>query len=176
MRTGNVIGMVLFLCVLAAPGVAQEAPAPAAAPAEAPNPDGLVVGENVVPGMPLSQAIELLGVPGSLRVNRGPIQGTDSIQIDYEQHGLILHAMSNGSTVEGIEVGPSFKGKFASGIKLGDKFPMLIENYGVPNSLTSQVARYPDRGLYFLMNNDTLLSAKAYAKGTKLVDARLMNP
>ncbi len=145
------------------------------APSEVKEP-GLVVGENVTPGMPLKQAMELLGIPKYVSVQRGPVHGTDSIRIEYPEHDLTIHALSGGTTVEGIEIGPMFKGSFDSGIKLGDKFPSLIDKYGVPKSMSSRVARYPDRGLYFLLNEDTLLSAKTYAKGTKLMDAKLMNP
>ena len=86
--------------------------------------------------------------------------------------------MSGGSTIEGIEVGPSFKGSFKSenAIKLGVKYEMLIGEYGLPTSLTAQVMRYPQRGLYFQLNNNRLLSAKTYLNGTKLIDASLMNP
>ncbi|MDH5789768.1 MAG: hypothetical protein OEZ27_04170, partial [Nitrospinota bacterium] len=96
----------------------------------------------------------------------------------YARYGLIVRAMSGGSNIEGIEVGPTFKGTFKSenDIKLGVKYEMLIGEYGLPASLTAQVMRYPKRGLYFQLNNDRLLSAKTYASGTKLMDAYLMNP
>jgi len=107
--------------------------------------------------MPLSKTMVLLGIPDKIKVVRGA---------------------SSGSAVEGIEIGPSFKGTFKSenAIKLGVKYEMLISEYGLPTSLTAQVMRYPTRGLYFQLNNNRLLSAKTYRNGTKLIDASLMNP
>jgi len=120
----------------------------------------------------------LLGIPDKIKVVRGTSADRDSIEITYAKHGLVVRAMSSGTTIEGIEVRPTFKGTFKSnsGIKLGVKYEMLIGEYGLPTSLTSQVMRYPKRGLYFQLNNDRLLSAKTYANGTKLIDASLMNP
>ena len=141
-------------------------------------PGQIVIGGNVKPGMPLNDAMVSLGIPSKVRVVRGTSPDRDSIEITYAKYGLIVRAMSNGSTIEGIEVGPTFKGTFksGSGIKLGVKYEMLIGEYGLPASLTSQVMRYPNLGLYFQLNNDRLLSAKNYANGTKLIDAHLMNP
>jgi hypothetical protein len=141
-------------------------------------PGQIVIGENVSPGMPLNQALEVLGIPDKVKVVRGASQDRDSIEITYAQHGLVIRAMSGGTQIEGIEIGPTFKGTFKSesGIKLGVKYEMVISEYGLPASLTSQVMRYPKKGLYFQLNNERLLSAKTYANGTKLMDANLMNP
>lgn len=138
----------------------------------------IVIGENLSAGMPLSQVITMLGIPEQVKVIRGTSLDRDSIQITYAQHGLVIRALSGGTTVEGIEIAPSFKGTFKSesGIKLGVKYQMLIGEYGLPASLTAQVMRYPDRNLYFQLNNERLLSAKTYAPGSKLLDARLVNP
>jgi len=137
---------------------------------------GLVFGGNLMPGMSLKAAIELLGVPASVRVNRGLEPATDSVEINYPSHGVLLRALSDGQTVGAIELAATFQGTFKSGIKLGDSFPTLVEKYGVPASYSGQVARYPREGLYFLMSNDNVLSAKTFSKETKLVEAQLMNP
>ena len=138
----------------------------------------LVIGENLTPGMPLKQAIELLGIPDQIAIVRGTSVDRDSVKISYAAHGLIIRALSNGTQIEGIEIGPTFKGTFqsASGIKLGVKYEMLIGEYGLPNTVTAQMMRYPDRNLYFQLNNERLLSAKTYISGSKLLDANLMNP
>jgi len=138
----------------------------------------IVIGENISAGMPLKDAVQFLGIPDHVKVVRGTSSDRDSIQITYAQHGLVLHALSEVPKVEGIEIMPTFKGTFKSesGIKLGVKYEMLIGEYGLPASLTAQVMRYPDRNLYFQLNNERLLSAKSYAPGSKLIDARLMNP
>lgn len=182
MRTGKIIFGVLLMCLMAGGAYAaakDKKPAAAQAPAPVASGEGqIVIGENLSAGMPLSQAIQLLGIPDQVRVIRGTSADRDSIQITYVGHGLVVRALSGGTTVEGIEITPSFKGVFKSenGIKLGVKYEMLIGEYGLPASLTAQVMRYPDRNLYFQLNNERLLSAKNYAPNSKLLDARLMNP
>ncbi|MCH6579172.1 MAG: hypothetical protein IIA63_03845 [Nitrospinae bacterium] len=172
MRTGKTLIGVLLMSVLASGAFAADEKKPTLAPGQ------IVIGGNLSPGMPLNQAIEVLGIPDKVKVVRGASQDRDSIKITYAQHGLVLRAMSNGTQIEGIEIGPTFKGTFKSesGIKLGVKYEMVIGEYGLPSSLTAQVMRYPERGIYFQLNNERLLSAKTYAKGTKLMDANLMNP
>ena len=172
MRTGKTLIGVLLMCVTASGAFAADAKKPAIAPGQ------IVIGGNVSPGMPLNQAMEVLGIPDKVKVVRGASQDRDSIEITYAQYGLVIRAMSSGTQIEGIEIGPTFKGTFKSesGIKLGVKYEMVIGEYGLPASLTSQVMRYPKRGLYFQLNNERLLSAKTYANGTKLMDANLMNP
>jgi hypothetical protein len=174
-RTGKTMFWVLLMSLVASVAIAEEK---STVPGAALSPGQIVIGENLSPGMPLNDAIVLLGIPEKVKVIRGPSKDRDSIEITYAKHGLVVRAMTGGSKIEGIEVGPTFKGTFKSesGIKLGVKYEMLISEYGLPTSLTSQVMRYPKRGLYFQLNNDRLLSAKTYANGTKLIDANLMNP
>ncbi len=172
MRTGKTLIGVLLMSLMASGAFAADEKKSELAPGQ------IVIGENVSPGMPLNQAMEVLGIPDKVKVVRGASQDRDSIEITYAQHGLVIRAMSSGTQIEGIEIGPTFKGTFKSesGIKLGVKYEMVIGEYGLPASLTSQVMRYPKKGLYFQLNNERLLSAKTYANGTKLMDANLMNP
>lgn len=166
---------VLLMSLAASVAIAEEK---STVPGATLAPGQIVIGKNLSPGMALNNTIVLLGIPDKIKVIRGTSADRDSIEITYARYSLVVRAMSGGSKVEGIEVGPLFKGTFKSesGIKLGVKYEMLIGEYGLPTSLTSQVMRYPKRGLYFQLNNDRLLSAKTYANGTKLMDARLMNP
>ena len=168
MRTGKLLLGVILMGLMAGGAFA----------ADKKGPGKLVIGENVSAGMPLKQAIELLGIPDQITMVRGTSPDRDSIKITYVQHGLVIRALSDGTQVEGIEIGPTFKGTFKSesGIKLGVKYEMLIGEYGLPKTVTAQVMRYPKRGLYFQLNNERLLSAKTYATGSKLLDANLMNP
>ncbi len=168
MRTGKLLLGVILMSLMAGGAFA----------ADKKGPGKLVIGENVSAGMPLKQAIELLGIPDQITMVRGTSPDRDSVKITYVQHGLVIRALSNGTQVEGIEIGPTFKGTFKSqsGIKLGVKYEMLIGEYGLPNTVTAQVMRYPKRGLYFQLNNERLLSAKTYINGSKLLDANLMNP
>lgn len=136
----------------------------------------VVFGGNLMPGMSFKDALMVLGVPEQIRVNRGLEPATDSVEIKFPSYGVTVRALSEGQTVEAIELSAMYRGEFKSGIKFGDSFPTLVEKYGVPTSYTAQVARYPDEGLYFLMSNNNVLSAKTFTKDTKLVEAQLMNP
>lgn len=162
MKFGKVFGVMMLVGVLLGPATSWSAE--------------LVIGKNLNTGMALSEAIKLLGIPESITVVRGPDTTLDSIEINYASQGLLIRALSMGTKVEGIELSPTFQGKFASGLKLGAKFPEIVKLYGVPKTVTSQVVRYPEHGLYFLLNQDTLLSAKAFSKDTKLIQHQLMNP
>ena len=175
MRTGKTMFWVLLMSLMASGAIAEEK---STVPETTLTPGQVVIGENLKPGMPLNKTMVLLGIPDKIKVIRGPSKDRDSIEITYARHGLVVRAMSMGSRIEGIEIGPSFKGTFKSEnkIKLGVKYEMLIGEYGLPTSLTAQVMRYPQRGLYFQLNNNRLLSAKTYLNGTKLMDANLMNP
>jgi hypothetical protein len=175
-RTGKTMFWVLLISLIANVAMAQEKST--VPPETALTPGQIVIGGNLTTGMPLSKTMVLLGIPEKIKVVRGASNDRDSIELTYAQHGLVVRAMSMGSTIEGIEIGPSFKGTFKAEntIKLGVKYEMLISEYGLPTSLTAQVMRYPTRGLYFQLNNNRLLSAKTYRNGTKLIDASLMNP
>ena len=175
MRTGKTMFWVLLMSLIASVAIAAEKSTVPGAPLA---PSQIVIGENLSPGMPLNSTMALLGIPDKVKVVRGTSEDRDSIEITYAKFGLVVRAMSGGANIEGIEVGPTFAGTFKSesGIKLGVKYEMLIGEYGLPASLTSQMVRYPKRGLYFQLNNERLLSAKTYANGTKLIDAHLMNP
>ena len=175
MRTGKTMFWVLLMSLIASVAIAAEKSTVPGAPLA---PSQIVIGENLSPGMPLNSTMALLGIPDKVKVVRGTSEDRDSIEITYAKFGLVVRAMSGGAKIEGIEVGPTFAGTFKSesGIKLGVKYEMLIGEYGLPASLTSQMVRYPKRGLYFQLNNERLLSAKTYANGTKLIDAHLMNP
>ena len=97
--------------------------------------EGFVVGKNLKVCMTLDQAITLLGVPKKFNVKRGTELSLDSTSIEYVAHGVMIHISSGKPNVEAIELFPTFKGQFASGIKMGDKVTTLIEKYGVPQSL-----------------------------------------
>ena len=174
-RTAKTMFWVLLMSLIASGAFAADKKK---GPEKTLTPGQVVIGGNLTLGMPLNKTMTLLGIPSAIKVVRGASKDRDSIQITYAQHGLVVRAMSGGSKIEGIEIGPSFKGSFKSesAIKLGVKYEMLIGEYGLPTSLTAQVMRYPKKGLYFQLNNNRLLSAKTYLNGTKLIDASLMNP
>ena len=162
-KTRLLLAIFLLTCSLAAPVIAQNN-----APIE--------IGKNLKVGMPLKEAISLLSIPAAVKVHRGTEPVTDSIAIEYAEQGLVVYFLNRGPAIEGIEALPSFKAKLSSGVKIGDKFPAIIEKYGIPQSLVMETARYPELGLYFHLKNDTLLSVKMFLKGSKLLDNRLADP
>jgi hypothetical protein len=134
---------------------------------------GFVVGKNLKVGMPLAKAITLLGVPKKVKVKRGTEPSLDSISIEYSTHGVVVHTLNGKQNVEAIELLPAFKGQFANGIKMGDKVPTLIKKYGVPQSMSNSLARYPDKGLYFSLKKNVLVSTWIFVKNSKILSHKL---
>lgn len=163
MRAGKIVLVVIMVLGLVTPALAQEL--------------GIAgIKGNLKPGMPLKAALNSLGYPDSFIVKRGPSATTDHIEMGYASLGIILRAMSKGKIVEAIEVQPTFKGTFDKQIKLGSPFTAIIAKYGTPESLSSQIVRYPNRGMYFLMSNSKLLSAKMFVKDSKLLEHKMVKP
>lgn len=135
--------------------------------------EGFVVGKNLKVGMTLDKAITLLGVPKKANVKRGTEPSLDSISLEYAKHGVVIHTLNGKQKVEAIELLPAFKGQFANGIKMGDKVPTLIEKNGVPQSMSDNLARYPDKGLYFSLKNNVLVSSWIFVKNSKILSHQL---
>ena len=136
--------------------------------------EDLVIGKTLKTGMSLESALSTLGIPRSIRINRGTEPERDSISVEYLNHGLRIHALTQNSTIEELEVLPEFKGKFVEGAKIGSKFPELIESFGIPESKDSSIAKYPHRGMYIFLKNDTMISVKLFVKNSKLLDHKLL--
>jgi hypothetical protein len=134
---------------------------------------GFVVGKNLKVGMTLDKAINLLGVPIQLTVKRGTEPSLDSIAIKYASHGVVIHSLNGKQKVEAIELLPTFKGQFANGIKMGNKLPKLIEKYGAPQSMSGSLARYPDKGMYFSLKKNELVSTWIFSKNSKIFSHQL---
>jgi hypothetical protein len=134
-----------------------------------------VVGENLKVGMALNQAFEILGAPKFINVKRGSNPNFDSISIKYILKGIILHAFTNNPQLEALEVLPNFKGEFIKGINIGSKIEDLIKAFGVPNSMDSFIARYPQKGIYFSLDNEIIVSAQVFKKNSKFFNSRLYN-
>jgi hypothetical protein len=137
------------------------------------NNKGFVVGKNLKVGMTLDKAIILLGVPITITVKRGTEASLDSIAIKYASHGVVIHTLNGKQKVEAIELLPNFKGQFANGIKMGNKVPKLIEKYGVPQSMSDSLARYPDKGIYFSLKKNILVSTWIFLKNSKILSHQL---
>ncbi len=135
----------------------------------------LVIGENLKVGMPVSQVIALMGIPDKFTVNRGTEPLTDSVVIEYLAQGVVVHTVNKSTLVDEIEILPTFRGSFAKGVKIGAKFNDLVANYGVPKSMNAQIARYPEQGMFFQLEKETLVSAKVFRKNSKILDLQLIN-
>jgi hypothetical protein len=135
----------------------------------------LVIGKNLKVGMSVNEAIKLLGIPGKIDAIRGTEPTNDSISIRYDNHGVIIHAMTGKGSIDHIELLHSFKGTLAAGIKIGSKFPDMIGKYGMPETLTAEVARYPHRGLYFTMSNEKVVSAKIFSRNSKILALKMID-
>jgi hypothetical protein len=132
-----------------------------------------VVGKNLKVGMTLDKAITLLGVPIKITAKRGTEPSLDSIVIKYASHGVVIHTLNGKQKVEAIELLPNFKGQFENGIKMGNKVPKLIEKYGVPQSMSDSLARYPDKGMYFSLKKNMLVSTWIFLKNSKILSHQL---
>ena len=134
----------------------------------------IVIGRTLMAGMPLKAAVRLLGIPKSITINRGSEQEIDSICIVYLNHGLKVHALTNKTTVEELEVLPTFKGEFYAGIKIGSKFSSIIKTFGMPASKEANIVKYPEIRMYLFLRKDTLISAKLFDKNSKILDYKLI--
>ncbi len=161
-RAGKLFFIVIMVFGLATPAMAQK----------------LVIGAkgNLMTGMQLKDAFKTMGYPDAFIVKRGPSSNFDHIEMPYAALGVVLRAMSKGKVIEAIEIQPTFNGNFDTGFKRGDPFTDLVAIYGTPESLSSQIARYPSKGMYFLMSNGNLLSAKLFSIGTKLLEHKMVRP
>ncbi len=135
----------------------------------------LVIGKELKVGMSLEEVIRLLGLPKAIIVNRGTEPILDSIAIEYPDKGLVIHALTNKKKVEGIELLPNFKGKLESGLGLKSSFQDLVNKYGKPAVLSATDVRYPDKGLFFFIKDEEVVSAKVFDKKTKLLDYKLLS-
>jgi tetratricopeptide (TPR) repeat protein/Mg-chelatase subunit ChlD len=124
----------------------------------------IVIGENLRLGMPLKEAMDLLGAPQDLAIEPGTTAAEARIRLDYPQHGLVLVATAADKTLHSIEVRSVFRGQFAAGIKIGDSASALLQAYGMPAVMTPQEARYPDQGLVFKFDDAKLVSATVSLK------------
>ncbi|MFQ5450980.1 MAG: hypothetical protein ACE5E9_10145 [Nitrospinaceae bacterium] len=162
MKVARALTIVLIFLFLATPSLAGDKV-------------GLVIGKNLKTGMPLKEVFALLGIPKTFVLRRGTEPRTDSVAMEYPANGVVIHFMNKKKVVEEIEVLPSFKGTFSAGIKIGTKFNDLIAKYGMPKSLHAQVARYPDQGMFFILEKEALVSARLFRKNSKILDLQLIN-
>ena len=134
---------------------------------------GFVVGGNLKVGMALSEAFKILGTPKSVNVIRGSNPSADSISMEYIDQGVILHVLTNKPKIEALELLQNFKGEFLEGIIIGSKIEDLIKAFGIPKSMESFIARYPQKGIYFSLDNKAIVSAQVFSRNSKILHSRL---
>jgi hypothetical protein len=134
---------------------------------------GFVIGGNLKIGMSLNDAFKILGTPKSVNVVRGSNPSVDSISMKYLDQGVILHVLTNKPKIEALELLQNFKGEFLEGINIGSKIEELIKAFGIPKSMEPFIARYPQKGIYFSLDNKTVVSAQVFSKNSKFLHSRL---
>ena len=134
---------------------------------------GFVVGGNLKVGMSLNEAFKILGTPKSVNVVRGSNPSVDSISMEYLDQGVILHVLTNKPKIEALELLQNFKGEFLEGVNIGSKIEDLIKAFGIPKSMESFIARYPQKGIYFSLDNKAVVSAQVFSRNSKILHSRL---
>ena len=122
----------------------------------------IIIDENLKIGMPLKEAIDLLGSPEKIQVNE-----TGAVVMSYDALGLSIEAGSDGTMVGGIHLLPSFRGKFASGIEIGTDSEKILAVYNQPDIMTEDTIEYSDMARVFQLHQGRLVGADLYSgKGT----------
>lgn len=118
---------------------------------------GITIDGNLKPGMPLKDAVELLGSPEKVKIS-----DIGTVIMSYDSAGLSIEVLSDGSVVEAIHLQPGFKGRFASGIAIGDDTRKIITSYNKPDTETKEVIEYSMPARRFLIIQDKLAGADLY--------------
>ncbi len=98
-----------------------------------------------------------------------------TISCAHDVNGLQIHALSNKSTVEELEMLPSFKGELSKGIKIGPKFSSIIEIFGMSTFMDSNIIKYPRMRMYLFFRKDTLICAKLFDKNSEFINYKLIS-
>ena len=56
---------------------------------------------------------------------------------------------------------------------MGAKVATIINKYGVPESMSESLARYPDKGMYFTLEENVLIAADVFNENSKLFSHQL---
>jgi hypothetical protein len=124
---------------------------------------GITIDENLKPGMLLKDAIELLGPPEKVKIS-----DIGTVIISYDSMGLSIEVQSDGTIVEAIHLQSGFKGRFASGLVMGDDTSKIITIYNQPESKTTEVIEYSVPARRFLISQDKLSGADLYKDKSSL--------
>jgi len=86
------------------------------------------------------------------------------MSIEYLDHGVTIYILNGKKKIETMEGSQQFKGEFAKGIKIGEKVSVLIDKLGVPQSIDTSIARYPEKGIHFTLEKSSLVGAHVFKK------------
>lgn len=117
----------------------------------------ITIDENLKPGMPLKDAIELLGPPEKVKIS-----DIGTVIMPYDSIGLSLEVLSDGTIVEAIHLQSGFTGRFASGLTIGDDTQKIIATYNQPDTQTKEVIEYSMPARRFLISQDKFSGADLY--------------
>ena len=118
----------------------------------------IIIDENLKPGMPLKDAIELLGPPERTQVTK-----IGTIVMPYDTLGLSIEVMSDGTIIEGIHLQSSFKGRFASGLEIGVDIQKILSVDNRPDIITKGIIEYFDMARIFHIDEGKLVGADLYS-------------
>jgi hypothetical protein len=117
----------------------------------------ITIDDNLKPGMPLKDAVELLGPPEKVKIS-----DIGTVIMSYDSIGLSIEVLNDGAIVEAIHLQSGFKGRFASGITIGDDTQKIITSYNQPDTQTNDVIEYSMPARRFLITQDKLAGADLY--------------
>ena len=118
----------------------------------------IIIDNNLKPGMPLKDAIELLGPPERIQVSKN---GT--VVLPYDTLGLSIEVMSDGTIIEVIHLQSSFRGRFASGLEMGADYQKILSAYDQPDIMTKDIIEYSDITRIFQIHQGRLVGADLYS-------------
>jgi hypothetical protein len=118
----------------------------------------IIIDKNLRPGMPLKDAIELLGPPERIQVSK-----IGTVVLPYNTHGLSIEVMSDGTIIEGIHLRSTFKGQFDSGLEIGVDFQKILSVYNQPDIMTKDIIEYSDIARIFQIHQGRLVGADLYS-------------
>jgi hypothetical protein len=123
----------------------------------------IIIDENLRLGMPLKDAINLLGPPERIQISK-----IGTIVLPYDTLGLSIEVMSDETIIEGIHLQSSFKGQFASGLEIGVDFQKILSVYNQPDMMTKGTIEYYDIARIFQIDQGRLIGADLYSEKSTL--------
>ncbi len=123
----------------------------------------IIIDENLKIGMPLKDAIDLLGSPERIQVTK-----SGTVLLPYNTLGLSIEVESDGTIIEGIHLLSSFRGQFASGLEIGVDFQKILSVYNQPDIMTKEIIEYSDIGRIFQIHQGRLVGADLYSDKSTL--------